>query len=79
MDRDMEFSFTVLRNGVEIVENGTVGEYDNGVFEPDIWDVIWAVQSKSNKAGDILNCVQIDGSCYFYDTHDNKDVLVAVS
>jgi len=79
MDRDMEFSFTVLRDGVEIVENGTVDEFDNGISQPDVWDVIFAVQDKCNKAGNALTCIDIDGSSYFFDTHDNEEVLVAVS
>jgi len=54
------FSYTFYRNGVEITEEGYIGDFDNGMAYPDEQDVIWAVSDFCQANGDTLYCVTFD-------------------
>jgi hypothetical protein len=51
-DRNSDFTYTVLRNGVMVEEEGNVWDFDNGLLEPELDDVIACVQKHVEEAGD---------------------------
>jgi hypothetical protein len=66
IDRDMEFTYTVLRNGAMIEEEGSVWDFDNGLLTPSLDDVIACVRKHVEEAGDKLMIFSYGESSIFF-------------
>ena len=66
IDRDMEFTYTVLRNGFMVKEEGSVWDFDNGILDPTLDDVINAVENAVKGAGEELMSISIGDESIFF-------------